>query len=998
MIEEKPNSAELIKREPNEIEITDENLNEILDSGFIDNTSTINEQFFTGGDNWYFDQSVKMFRNQSNEMFVNFLQTNVCMELMRKNKIKIHISSGDIYINNINTNESIYSFLAVQNNPSYIIIDKEFIFDGSLNAYYNTYLSNSLLVKDDFSTNRNSKFLFLHFNNVLQMTGVTPYKLRHTVVIKNEKALELVQKSNWQYFISTLMNIATSNLLGSSEYTEEEENEIRPYIDNIISHGEMYKDIYTTIALSFHTVFENLPLDELKKLYQDLNDNEIYQDLDEVTPEELLDIFLEFYYFHGRFPGENRLIVLPSFNIPREISNSSIDLSALFLDFRNTYFQPLASIQGICALTKYVSTEYDNKKLDGLIKNTIEEFFRNLLENNLNLNNTGEISYENITELMNVTVKNLNNINETINHKRNIVNEEINSRINQYENDQVQDIKDDFKSQVETFSSQENNQEKSFEEDVKLKKEDYVDQLNKFLLEIQPGIEGIRQLNSEDKQKILLDVENPHVKIEQTFNQSDENNISRVEEENIVYNSNNVPKVEFNKPKIIVPVKLGDDDDIDGINSNTNLIKKEEDNFMNTDTITIEGDDRDSIINVDSDDDDQKNIIQFGVGKNKKLLDVDQSDGENLKIEIDDTNDENLNLSLKREKTELGFFPEQPHKDNLGEQQIKIEDDDDITEYKKEDPEMDTNFERSIPILPTSHSLNILRKIKIKPEQNEIKPKKSKRNYQDMTLEEYKAKVDDFIKKNPPKLEIPELDTNYERPLFVLPTSHSKNLIKKEVKKEKNSSKKQLKKNNQDNMSREEYKTKVNDYFKKETGGDYFFESNKNDVEFLKQRPVHPRDRLRRIKKEVKKEILPTSHSLNLVKKKEAVKKKRKRKTTTTAAARVPKKITKKIKQELIDEYFNDQQNNVKFVTQKPVHPRNRKIKSQPKIRVDKSAKKYLNLNEFDIKFNNIQNLPKNDRVEYIFDQLISKLPQDNNEFSIKYDPKTDTFTIYRDV
>ena len=109
------------------------------------------------------------------------------------------------------------------------------------------------------------------------------------------------------------------------------------------------------------------------------------------------------------------------------------------------------------------------------------------------------------------------------------------------------------------------------------------------------------------------------------------------------------------------------------------------------------------------------------------------------------------------------------------------------------------------------------------------------------------------------------MDTNYERPLFVLPTSHSKNnLIKKEIKKEKNRSKKQPKKNNQNNMSREEYKAKVNDYFKKisKTDDDYFFENNKNDVEFLKQRPVHPRNRIKRIKKEIKNEniILPISH------------------------------------------------------------------------------------------------------------------------------------------
>ena len=189
-----------------------------------------------------------------------------------------------------------------------------------------------------------------------------------------------------------------------------------------------------------------------------------------------------------------------------------------------------------------------------------------------------------------------------------------------------------------------------------------------------------------------------------------------------------------------------------------------------------------------------------------------------------------------------------------------------------------------------------------------------------------------------------------------------------------------------------------------------------NEVQFLKQRPVHPRDRLRRIKKEIKNENKSDINEVQFLKqrpvhqrdrtrkikkeikseKKSRInpKNKRKRKLTTLVPQ---KKITKKIKKELIDEYFDNQQQ-VKFLTQKPVHPRNRKIKSQPKIQVDKSAKKYLNPDLFDIKFSNIQNLSKNKRVDYIFDQLISKLPQDNNEFSIKYDPKTDTFTIYRDV
>ena len=100
----------------------------------------------------------------------------------------------------------------------------------------------------------------------------------------------------------------------------------------------------------------------------------------------------------------------------------------------------------------------------------------------------------------------------------------------------------------------------------------------------------------------------------------------------------------------------------------------------------------------------------------------------------------------------------------------------------------------------------------------------------------------------------------------------------------------------------------------------------------------------------------------------------------------------------MLDKYYKDQNENVEFVTQKRIHPRYRKIKSQPKIKIDKSAKKYFKKSEFDIKFNSIQNLSRNDRTERIMDILISKFPSDNNDYSIKHDPRTDTFTIYRDV
>ena len=42
--------------------------------------------------------------------FSDFLQTAECEEILVQNKLKIHVESGNIFHNNIDTNESIYSF------------------------------------------------------------------------------------------------------------------------------------------------------------------------------------------------------------------------------------------------------------------------------------------------------------------------------------------------------------------------------------------------------------------------------------------------------------------------------------------------------------------------------------------------------------------------------------------------------------------------------------------------------------------------------------------------------------------------------------------------------------------------------------------------------------------------------------------------------------------------------------------------------------------------
>ena len=52
--------------------------------------------------------------NKGNEEFLQYLASKYGRDVLQKNELKIHLESGEIYLDNINTGESIYNFLRVQ--------------------------------------------------------------------------------------------------------------------------------------------------------------------------------------------------------------------------------------------------------------------------------------------------------------------------------------------------------------------------------------------------------------------------------------------------------------------------------------------------------------------------------------------------------------------------------------------------------------------------------------------------------------------------------------------------------------------------------------------------------------------------------------------------------------------------------------------------------------------------------------------------------------------
>ena len=68
-------------------------------------------QFFTGGKNKKFENKVNfLVIDQNGRQFLEYLQSDECSEIFKRNKITIYIETGNLFFNNVNTNESIYDF------------------------------------------------------------------------------------------------------------------------------------------------------------------------------------------------------------------------------------------------------------------------------------------------------------------------------------------------------------------------------------------------------------------------------------------------------------------------------------------------------------------------------------------------------------------------------------------------------------------------------------------------------------------------------------------------------------------------------------------------------------------------------------------------------------------------------------------------------------------------------------------------------------------------
>ena len=68
------------------------------------------KSFVSGRNDAFENRVTSLGISTSSSEFLDFLQSDICADLLKNNKLKVHIESANIYHENTNTNESTYSF------------------------------------------------------------------------------------------------------------------------------------------------------------------------------------------------------------------------------------------------------------------------------------------------------------------------------------------------------------------------------------------------------------------------------------------------------------------------------------------------------------------------------------------------------------------------------------------------------------------------------------------------------------------------------------------------------------------------------------------------------------------------------------------------------------------------------------------------------------------------------------------------------------------------
>ena len=169
----------------------------------------------------------------------------------------------------------------------------------------------------------------------------------------------------------------------------------------------VYQSLFVDVANSFMEYIHSLDVDEIQKLGDDLKANgwgtKSLLEIENVY--EILTVFQMFYYFKGRLPLTNGLLIDPDGEAPE--GREKINLKLLCKMFKDTESHGLVSIQFLCVLGIFFALHIS------ISKYAIMELYRNLSyeilsgARDLEFQATSDLICEKSFQINNVTLLNI---------------------------------------------------------------------------------------------------------------------------------------------------------------------------------------------------------------------------------------------------------------------------------------------------------------------------------------------------------------------------------------------------------------------------------------------------------------------------------------------------------------------------------------------------------------------------------------------------------------
>ena len=323
--------------------------------------------------------------------------------LLTKNKLKIHLESGQFFHNNIITNESIYDFLLKQQDETKRELYPEVLVGNDFEFYVNELLTNVQDNDYDLHTNSTAKFLLYNCNTFRLANRLKPLSIRHSQIVTNEKAISILQSNTWGYFVEQLLHFANGNI-SLDDFNLDDDREFERYnviektSDNVNYCKQFYQEVFDDIGYFFQRMIRETPNEFLEPLKADLaNEIYFYKNLKDIeSHSELLRVFNSFYFKTGRFPGNyTDLILVPTGKNPPFVKSfDQISPVELNDKFQNTPSYGIAAVHFLAALNIFFGGEKN------LSQDVMTELLHNLSYQALNFENTKvNIKFDQIIKL-----------------------------------------------------------------------------------------------------------------------------------------------------------------------------------------------------------------------------------------------------------------------------------------------------------------------------------------------------------------------------------------------------------------------------------------------------------------------------------------------------------------------------------------------------------------------------------------------------------------------